>query len=1040
MEKSILSYIWRYSKSQQLVIVALTFVSFPLLYLSLELPKWIINDVLSRPEAPHSVLGWELTPLMYLVLLCVLLLTLVIANGALKMRINTYKGLIGERLVRRLRFSLIDRILKFPLKAFSRISSGELISTVTSETEPLAGYISESIALPLFQGGTMLTILLFMFMQDWVFGLVSVALIPVQGYLIPKLQKQVNKLKKERVRRVRKLSERIGETVDGAAEIRLHGTEPYTLAEFSERLGDLFYVRLDIFKKKFFMKFLNNTIGQITPFLFYMFGGYLVLKGDLTIGALVAAIGAYKDLTSPWRELLNHYQAHEDAKIKYLQIVEQFSPEDLYQASDSEIGDSVSKNQADEGGLAVRGVSYRSESGETILNGIDFHINPGEMVAIVGDYPVRRARLAAILAGLDQPERGQVMIGGVSSATISNEWFRSRVGLQSENPHMFSGSIADNVVYGLNHSPPSLEQHGEEQDSEELKKNSESRVAGNSEFSFRGDWKDYGAIGAADRAEMIDWYMQTAEAIEATSIMYSRSMFEVFDPDARPELASRLLQVRKLIRRQLVARNMQDLVSQFDPDIYNPNASVGENIVFGVIDYDDLKEHRLAARAHINKVLRQSGIYEQALETGLIVATRMVDVYRDVGDTAGILAEFGLDTEEQLEALVELVDSGKPVEKMKDSEIDTLRYLFQRIVPARHSFVPLDFRLTTKLVQVRRDFERTHPPELDHLVVPFVVEKYHPRLNVKDNLLFGRIAKHDPESQRQVDELISDCIDQVGVRTDLMLLLAESQVGINGSRLPVTAKHRISLGRIVFKKPKVIIFLDALGPYDEPLRRRLRANIRALLPDVTIVWLDRDVSDANEFDRVLTFSADGPLQVSYDGTNPIADTTQDSVVAGANTAEALTPGSACDDVDQNDPFALISCSRMFSSLSSAQQQFLADHSRLVTMQASSAIYHQGDEADSVYLLMRGEVQSIRKNGDIMGQLGRMEVLGLLETLAGRPRLLSANTLTDVTMLRIDADAIHDISEDDSVVMRKLLQALTEQFTGANRDDDDQQAA
>lgn len=1033
MEKSILSYIWRYSKSQQLVIVALTFVSFPLLYMSLELPKWIINDVLSRPEAPHTILGWELTPLSYLVLLCVLLLTLVIASGALKMRINTYKGLIGERLVRRLRFSLINRILKFPLKAFSRISSGELISTVTSETEPLAGYISESIALPLFQGGTMVTILLFMFMQDWVFGLVSVALIPVQGYLIPKLQKQVNKLKKERVRRVRKLSERIGETVDGAAEIRLHGTEPYTLAEFSERLGDLFYVRLDIFKKKFFMKFLNNTIGQITPFLFYLFGGYLVLKGDLTIGALVAAIGAYKDLTSPWRELLNHYQAHEDAKIKYLQIVEQFSPEDLYQASDGEIGGSASKIQADEGGLAVRGVSYKSETGETILSGIDFQIKAGEMVAIVGDYPVRRARLAAILAGLDQPDRGQVLVGGVASATISNEWFRSRVGLQSENPHMFSGSIADNVVYGLNHSPPSLEQ-----ESEELKKNNESRVAGNSEFSFRGDWKDYRSIGAADRSEMINWYVQTAEAIEATPIMYGRSMFEVFDPDARPELASRLLQVRKLIRQQLVARNMQDLVSQFDPDIYNPNASVGENIVFGVIDYEDLKEHRLAARDHINKVLRQSGIYEQALETGLAVAARMVDVYRDVGDTAGILAEFGLDTEDQLEALVELVDSGKSVEKMKDSETDTLRYLFQRIVPARHSFVPLDFRLTTKLVQVRRDFERTHPPELDHLVVPFVEDQYHPRLNVKDNLLFGRIAKHDPESQRQVDELILDCIDQVGVKTDLMLLMAESQVGINGSRLPMAAKHRISLGRIVFKKPKVIIFHDALGPYDEPLRRRLRANIRGLLPDATIVWLNRDVADNNEFDRVLTFTADGTLEVSYDGADPKADATQESATVGTQTSAPST--SACDDVDQNDPFALISCSRMFSSLSSAQQQFLADHSRLVTMQASSAIYHQGDEADSVYLLMRGEVQSIRKNGDVMGQLGRMEVIGLLETLAGRPRLLSANTMTDVTMLRIDADAIHDITEDDSVAMRKLLQALTEQFTGGNEDEEDQQAA
>jgi len=468
MDKSILAYIWRYSKTQQLIIVALTCLSFPLLYLTLELPKWIINDALSNPNRVHTILGYKFESVAYLVILCVLLLVLVVTNGALKMRVNTFKGIIGERLVRRLRFQLVDRILKFPLKAFSRVSSGELISTVTSETEPLAGYIGESVALPLFQGGTMITILLFMFMQDWVFGLVSVALIPVQGYLIPKLQKQVNKLKKERVRRVRKLSERIGETVDGVAEIRLHGTEPYTLSEFSERLGDLFYVRMEIFKKKFFMKFLNNTIGQITPFLFYMFGGYLVLKGDLTIG----------------RELLNHYQAHEDAKIKYLQIVEQFSPEGLYEQAKTEVTEPVVIGPAD--GLTTEGITFTNDNGEVVLSGVSFSANAGEMIAITGDYSIRRARLAQILAGLELPQRGRILLGGVSANEISNDWFRSRVGLQTANPHIFSGSISDNIIYGLNHAPPD-----QNDDTITPEQRQEAAAAGNSPYSFHGDWKDY---------------------------------------------------------------------------------------------------------------------------------------------------------------------------------------------------------------------------------------------------------------------------------------------------------------------------------------------------------------------------------------------------------------------------------------------------------------------------------------------------------------------------------------------------------------------
>ena len=307
------------------------------------------------------------------------------------MRINTLKGIVGERLVRRLRFQLIDRILRFPLPHFARTSQGELISTLTAEAEPLAGYISESVALPLFQGGTMLTIVFFMFMQDWVFGLASVALIPIQGYVIPKLQAQVNALKKERVVRVRKLSERIGETISGAQEIRLQGTGRYTLAEFSHWLGALFEIRLQIFKKKFFMKFLNNTIGQITPFLFYLFGGILVIRGEVTIGALVAALAAYKDLTAPWKELLNHYQAHEDAKIKYQQIIEQFSPKGLLpyrQGKDDALTGSLKQP------IELSNVSWHSETGEPVIAGMNLNVEPGIL-----DCHYRTKRDAAIEIG-----------------------------------------------------------------------------------------------------------------------------------------------------------------------------------------------------------------------------------------------------------------------------------------------------------------------------------------------------------------------------------------------------------------------------------------------------------------------------------------------------------------------------------------------------------------------------------------------------------------------------------------------------------------
>lgn len=83
---------------------------------------------------------------------------------------------------------------------------------INAETEALGGFVGDAVAVPAFQGGTLLTILTFMFMQDPTLGLAAIALYPLQIYFVPKLQRQVNELAKQRIRQVRRNAERISET------------------------------------------------------------------------------------------------------------------------------------------------------------------------------------------------------------------------------------------------------------------------------------------------------------------------------------------------------------------------------------------------------------------------------------------------------------------------------------------------------------------------------------------------------------------------------------------------------------------------------------------------------------------------------------------------------------------------------------------------------------------------------------------------------------------------------------------------------------
>ena len=206
MERTLFGFIWTHSARAQIGLLALTLATFPFLYFSLELPKRIINDAIGSETEKVELFGVALGQVHYLLVLCLAFLLTVLIGGLMKMRLNTLKGVVAERLLRRLRYTLIARMMRFPTSYFRTTSQGELVAMVTSEAEPMGGLMGDAVAQPTFQFGQMMTILVFLFMQSLWFGLASIALIPLQAWLIPRLQRQINLLNKDRIQEIRQLS------------------------------------------------------------------------------------------------------------------------------------------------------------------------------------------------------------------------------------------------------------------------------------------------------------------------------------------------------------------------------------------------------------------------------------------------------------------------------------------------------------------------------------------------------------------------------------------------------------------------------------------------------------------------------------------------------------------------------------------------------------------------------------------------------------------------------------------------------------------
>ncbi|WP_245597352.1 6TM ABC transporter family protein [Leisingera caerulea] len=299
--------ILRTTGRHQMVLVLLSLTAMPILYLTLELPKQIVNRVFESQDIAVPVLGFELSQVSLLFFLCGAYLAAISLNGLNKYWLNISKGRVAERFVRRLRLT-VYRQWRRDRPAWRKPA---VMPVLGPEVEPVGGFASEMLTVPLLQGGTLATILLFMFVQDPILAAAALTVLPLQLIIVPRLQRRVNTVSRKRIREMRLLGEILDRGMRGPGQGALPAARSF------RQLQDL---RLQIHRLKFLAKAINNFLTALTPFLFYSLGGYFVLQERVSLGALVAMLSAHKEFSAPLKDLFRFYQQSEDVRIRYQEI------------------------------------------------------------------------------------------------------------------------------------------------------------------------------------------------------------------------------------------------------------------------------------------------------------------------------------------------------------------------------------------------------------------------------------------------------------------------------------------------------------------------------------------------------------------------------------------------------------------------------------------------------------------------------------------------------------------------------------------------
>jgi len=994
IQRSLFSFIWKYSKREQFVLLAVTSAIFPLLYLTLELPKRIINDAIGSQSTQIEFFGYEFGQIAFLGLLCMGFLFAVLAHGLLKMHINRMKGALAERMLRRFRYQLIGRILRFPQPYFQRTSQGELVSMVTSEAEPLGGLMGDAIAQPVLQAGQMLTILAFLFYQSLWLGIAATALIPLQAWIIPKLQKQVNLLNKKRTKEVRKLASEIGETAAGAATLRTNGGWSHRMAMITDRLGNLYDIRFEIFQKKFFMKFINNFITQLTPFFFFSVGGYLVIEGQLTIGALVAALAAYKDLSSPWKELLAYYNQVQDMSLRWEVILERFVPagmvdEALFDAEPAEIPRLT-------GPITVEDVTVRDTDGVEVFENLNMIFPKGATVAITGLNDEERRAMADLLTREIIPTRGKLSVAGQDLSTLHQSVIAARIGHANSRPFMFDGTAGENAMLPLRTKPQTNKTLSS--------KAKEALRAGNSPAPLDVSWFDPAVMGFKHIDDVLEWWLKLVEGMGSGNELFGRGLEQKFAHDKHPELADKLVALRPIIAEKISAAGLDEFYIRFERDAYNAELPLAGNLLYATPRLN-ITQEVLAAHKDFIKLLNDLGLETEILK----LSQGVVEMFRQTFGVDGIdhplFRKLGFNPE-TYEKLVELVHKYRTKKELLEDERALLLTVPFRITAAQIGPAFSD-EMKTHILTLRHANAEITKDSLSDLFAPLDSATYAAGLTVMENVIFGKLCSTMGSKVNLLREIVAEVLIEAGLKSQVAGLIYDVPTGLGGTNLPSLFAERLAFIRASIKRPDILILDNALASYGTKVRANAAWKLRDLLPETTLIFLGNKFEHPENFDVYIELKNGRIKDSETDGT------ALDDNVASKDLTKKLRALATAD---------------LFSGMDRKQLRFLAFGARWVTFSAGEFVFKHGDDAsDGAYLVLSGEAGLYYPLEDQEDQListvlpGRL--VGDLTLIENVPRRLDMLVHEDIKALRIGREEFLSVVENDAASAFKLLQVV-----------------
>jgi ABC-type multidrug transport system fused ATPase/permease subunit len=700
-----------------------------------------------------------------------------------------------------------------------------VVNALSSELTLPGNFVGMAVASPVTNVLTLLAFAGFLFWLNPLLAAVSLSIYPIVLFLIPLLQKGVNRANKRRVDAARKFSGRIAESISGIHEIHGNGAYRIENRKYDALVDKLLQIRIIWSLYRFGVKSVNNLFTGLGPFLVFILGGYLTIKGQLDLGALVAFISAQEKLYDPWKELIEFYQVYQDGKVTYDKTMHYFDIEPEFALAPKD------RNPFElDGSLEVRDLSFVTDSGIRLLDGINLNLKAGEHLALVGFSGSGKSTLALCIGQLYKYTGGSVLMGNKEVSDLTKKDMVQNIGFVAQSPFIFDGTIHENLLYSC-----------------------EAMMDGN------------GSGNEKERPSLDD----VIAVLHQTGIFADVLRFglnAILTHDRNQELVEVIIRVRKNFQRDY-GEELADYVEFFDENKYLYYSSVAENLTFGAPNEDAFSDTNLSKNEYFLNFLKSADLNRPLLSLGANLCKQTVDILGNMPPDAVFFEQSPI-TAEELEEYKALIGRlrNKKLHELSDEDRQKLLELALRFTPGIHKMVSLPEILETLILEGRALFHAKISTDDPDAFTFYQMSEYIYSQTILNNIFFGKTKTASSQAQERIDQSIIQLLIEEDLLESIIEIGMHFEVGNKGDKLSGGQQQKLAIARVFLKAPKVLIMDEATSALDNKSQNRIQNLLETRWKKKsTVVSVVHRLDTIKNFDKVAVMKAGKILEMgTYD--------------------------------------------------------------------------------------------------------------------------------------------------------------------------------